>query len=115
MKKLIIILLAVISLQVNAQDKKVDFKKIFKFGTVYGAVNGGTSLSDEDAFSVTNGLQTSIIETPYDYSMILGIRKMKQFGYQPKEAFKRGTEASFSDAATIGRWENQFGNIILLR
>ena len=108
MKKLIIILLAVISLQVNAQDKKVDFKKIFKFGTVYGAVNGGTSLSDEDAFSVTNGLQTSIIETPYDYSMILGIRKMKQFGYQPKEAFKRGTEASFSDAATIGRWENQF-------
>ena len=39
------------------QDKKVDFKQIFKFGTVYGAVNGGTSLSDEDQFSVTNGLQ----------------------------------------------------------
>ena len=34
MRKLILILLAVVSLQVNAQDKKVDFKNIFKFGTV---------------------------------------------------------------------------------
>ena len=63
MRKLILILFAVLSLQVSAQDKKVDFKNIFKFGTIYGAVNGGTSLSDEDAFSVTNGLQTSVIET----------------------------------------------------
>ena len=47
MKKLLLILLAILSLQVNAQDKKIDFKDIFKFGTVYGAVNGGTSLSDE--------------------------------------------------------------------
>ena len=31
---------------------------------------------------------------------------MKQFGYQPKEAFKRGLESSFSDAATIGRWKD---------
>ena len=38
MKKLIIIILAVISLQVSAQEKKIDFKNIFKFGTVYGAV-----------------------------------------------------------------------------
>ena len=105
-KKLIIIILAVISLQVSAQEKKVDFKKIFKFGTVYGAVNGGTSLSDQDVYSVTNGLQTAVVETPYDYSIILGIRKFKKFGYQPKEAFKNGTENSFSDAATVGRWSN---------
>ena len=58
MKKIIVIILAIISLQVTAQDKQIDFKNIFKFGTVYGAVNGGTSLSDEDQFSVTNGLQT---------------------------------------------------------
>ena len=113
MKKIAIVIILILTAcaapkECCAQDKKIDFKKIFKFGTVYGAVNGGTSLSDEDAFSVTNGLQTSVVETPYDYSMILGIRKMKQFGYQPKEAFKRGTESSFSDAATIGRWENQF-------
>ena len=38
---------------------------------------------------------------------MFGVRKIRQFGYQPKEAFKRGTENSFSDAATIGRWENK--------
>ena len=106
-KIIIIIILVVISLQVNAQDKKIDFKNIFKFGTVYGAVNGGTSLSDEDVYSVTNGLQTSINETPYDYSILFGIRKIKRFGYEPKEAFKNGTENSFSDAATLGRWSNK--------
>jgi len=113
MKKIAIVIILILAScaapkECCGQDKKIDFKRIFKFGTVYGAVNGGTSLSDVDAFSVTNGLETTTIETPYDYSMILGIRKMKQFGYQPKEAFKRGTESSFSDAATIGRWENQF-------
>ncbi len=107
MKKLIIILLALVSLQLNAQDKKIDFKDIFKFGTVYGAVNGGTSLSNEDAFSVTNGLQTSVIETPYDYSILFGIRKIKKFGYEDKERFKNGTENSFTDAATLGRWNNK--------
>ena len=107
MRKLLLILVVVFSLQVTAQDKKVDFKNIFKFGTVYGAVNGGTSLSDEDVYSVTNGLQTSVSETPYDYSILFGIRKIKQFGYQSKEAFKNGTENSFSDAATLGRWNNK--------
>jgi hypothetical protein len=58
MRKLILIVLAVISLQVNAQEKQdKHIKKLFqneyvkdllKFGTVYGAVNGGTSLSDRD-------------------------------------------------------------------
>ena len=90
-------------LMVSAQN----VKEFFKFGTVYGAVNGGTSVSDEDVYSVTNGLQTQIVETPFDYSVLFGVRKIRQFGYQPKEAFKRGTESSFSDAATIGRWENK--------
>tara|TARA_B110000977_G_scaffold1722_1_gene2444 strand:- start:415 stop:1506 length:1092 start_codon:yes stop_codon:yes gene_type:complete len=107
MKKIILIILSVISLQVSAQDKKIDFKDIFKFGTVYGAVNGGTSLSDEDSYSVTNGLQTSIVETPYDYSVLFGVRKIKRFGYESKEAFKSGTENSYSDKATIGRWDNK--------
>ena len=70
MRKLILILFALISLHVNAQESKINIKDIFKFGTVYGAVNGGTSLSDEDVYSVTNGLQTSINETPYDYSIL---------------------------------------------
>tara|TARA_R110001592_G_scaffold47659_3_gene150757 strand:+ start:425 stop:1567 length:1143 start_codon:yes stop_codon:yes gene_type:complete len=117
MRKLILIVLAVISLQVNAQEKQdKHIKKLFqneyvkdllKFGTVYGAVNGGTSLSDRDVYSVIDGLETSVVETPYDYSVLFGIRKIKRYGYEPKEAFKRGTESSFSDAATIGRWTNK--------
>ena len=34
----------------------IDWKKITKFATIYGAVNGGNSLSDIDVYSVTNGL-----------------------------------------------------------
>ena len=104
MKKLLVLLL-ILPIFCSAQNS---FKEFFKFGTIYGAVNGGTSLSDEDVYSVTNGLQTSVNETPYDYSIIFGIRKQKKFGYQPKEAFKNGTENSFSDASTIGRWTNNF-------
>jgi len=81
----------------------IDWKKITKFSTIYGAINGGNSLSDADVYSVTNGLQTKTIETPYDYSVILGIRKIARMGYEPKEAFKNGLENSFSDASTIGK------------
>ena len=78
-------------------------KKVLKFSTFYGAINGGTSLSNQDVYSVTNGLETNIIETPYDYSVTLGVRKIARMGYEPKEAFKNGLENSFSDASTIGK------------
>jgi len=113
MKKILTFILTfTISFALTAQDSKhtgsqVKIKDLFKFGTVYGAVNGGTSLSDEDAFSVTNGLQQTINETPYDYSILFGIRKIKRFGYENKERFKTGTENTFSDAAGIGRWNNK--------
>jgi len=81
----------------------INWKKITKFATVYGAVNGGNSLSDVDVYSVTNGLQTQTVVTPYDYSVILGVRKISRMGYEPKEAFKTGQENSFSDAATVGK------------
>ena len=82
MKKLFILLL--IALTACAAPKKCcgqDIKKIFKFSTFYAAANGGTSISDVDVFSVTNGLQTSTIKTPYDYNLVLGIRKIARFGY----------------------------------
>ena len=93
-------------LNVSAQDVpdwKPKLKKVFKFSTFYGAVNGGTSLSDREIFSVTDGLQTTTVETPYDYSITLGVRKIARMGYEPKEAFKNGQENSFSDASTIGK------------
>ena len=105
MRKLILLTFTILSLQLNAQE--INLKDLFKFGTVYGAINGGTSLSDEDVYSVTNGLQTSINETPYDYSILFGVRKIKKFGHEDKESFKNGTENAFSDAATLGRWNNK--------
>ena len=83
MKKLLILLL--ITLVSCAAPKKccsLDLKKIFKFSTFYAAANGGTSISDVEIFSVTDGLQTSTVKTPYDYNLVLGIRKRARFGYE---------------------------------
>ena len=100
MKKLLILLLFVSSLG-NAQG----LNKIFKYSTFYAAVNGGTSLSDDQVWSVTSGqLEEDIVETPFDYSLSVGIRKIKRFGYENRaNTFYNGTENSYSDAATLGR------------
>ena len=94
--------------QTDKKDVKKDFKKevkkVFKFATFYGAVNGGNSISDVDVFSVTNGLETQTVETPFDYSVTFGVRKIARLGYENRaNTFYNGTENSFSDAATIGK------------
>jgi len=99
MKKLLIIFLC-LSTVVEAQN----LKKYFKFSTFYAAASGGTSLSDVDVFSVTNGLETSTIQTPFDYNLAFGIRKIARFGYENKaQTFYDGTENSWSDGASIGK------------
>ena len=81
-----------------------NFKKIFKFSTFYAAANGGTSISDVETFSVTNGLETATIQTPYDYNLALGIRKIARFGYENRaQTFYDGTENSWSDGANVGK------------
>ena len=68
MKKILLIIF-LLPLLSNAQG----LGKVFKFATFYAAVNGGTSLSDNDTYKITSGqLEQSIIETPYDYSISLG-------------------------------------------
>ena len=73
MKKLLLLVLTLITLNISAQSIKrdltpdegennplnIDLKKVFKFATFYGAINGGTSLSNQDVYSVANGLETS--------------------------------------------------------
>ena len=109
MKKILVLLLVVPFLifgQETKKDSKVkaEIKKIFKFSTFYAGANGGSSLTDDDIYSITTGtLDQGIIETPFDYSIIFGVRKIARFGYLPKEAFKKGNENSFSDAATMGK------------
>ena len=101
MKKLIITIMMCVAVNVNAQ---VDFKKYFKFATFYAAANGGNSISDVDVFSVTGGLNTVTVATPYDYNLALGVRKIARFGYENKaQTFYDGTENSWSDGANVGK------------
>ena len=95
------VLFGLISASCNAQE----LHKIFKYSTIYAAVNGGTSLGDNQIWSVTSGtLEEEIIKTPFDYNISIGIRKIKRFGYENRaNTFYNGTERSYSDAATIGR------------
>jgi hypothetical protein len=103
-KKLIILLLLLPSLVVCQTFKKEDLEDLLKFSTFYAAVNGGTSLSDVDIFSVDNGLSTQTISTPYDYNFTIGLRKIARFGYENKaNTFYDGTESNYSDAATVGK------------
>ena len=102
------------------------FKKAVKFATFYGAVNGNNSIADVDVFSVNTGqLITQTNETPFDYSIVAGIRKIARFGYENRQAvFYNGEEHSYADAATIGKvsgfeflfevdWKRRFGNTFL--
>jgi len=103
-RKLIILLLLVSNITVAQTFGKEEIKDLLKFSTFYAAVNGGTSLSDVDVFSVDNGLSTQTISTPYDYNFTIGLRKIARFGYENKaQTFYDGTESNYSDAATVGK------------
>ena len=104
---LFVILFWIIALSAFGQDDnkfKKNIKKTFKFATFYGGINGNNSISDVDVYSVTNGLETTTIETPFDYSITAGIRKIARFGYENRaNTFYDGSEKSYSDAATLGK------------
>jgi len=102
MKYIFLILIFIMSC---ASPKKCcsQIKKAFKFSTFYAAANGGTSISDQEIYSVDGStLVYDTLFTPYDYSLTMGIRKIKRFGYEDRTTFKDGTESSFSDAANVG-------------
>ena len=79
MKKLLTLLLIIPFLSFGQTDQKPkkdikkEIKKVFKFATFYGAVNGGTSISDVDVYSIINGLETEVVKTPFDYSVTFGV------------------------------------------
>ena len=52
------IVLMIFMFLIGTSVKAQSLKKTFKFSTFYAAVNGGTSLSDVEVFSVGNGLST---------------------------------------------------------
>ena len=109
MKKNILIFILIVFIASCVAPKEccgqLDIKKAFKFSTFYASVNGGTSLSNEDVFSVNTGiLQQDVITTPYDYNLALGVRKIARFGYENRaNTFYDGTETSWSDGANVGK------------
>ena len=91
-----------------AQDKDWKdgdfYKQVLRRATFYSAVTGNNSISAQNVYSVTNGLETTTIETPYDYSLAFGVRKIARLGYENRaNTFYNGTERSYSDNATIGK------------
>ena len=108
------------------EDFNRQFKKAVKFATFYGAFNGNNSIADVTQYSVSTGqLITTMDKTPFDYSIVAGVRKIARFGYENRQAvFYNGEEHSYADAATIGRvsgfeflfevdWKRRFGNTFL--
>ena len=104
MKKILLIFLLVPCLSFG-QTLKETIKKTFKFSTFYAAVNGGNSLSDVSTFTVNTGqLVSGVTETPFDYSINLGVRKIARFQYENRaNVFYNGTENTYSDAANVGK------------
>ncbi len=83
------------------------YRDVLRRSTFYAAVNGGNSVSDQDVFSVATGpLTTEVLETPFDYSLTLGVRKIARFGYENRaNVFYDGTEKTYGDAATVGKYD----------
>ena len=102
MRYFITLVLLALTFNTNAQDF---YNKVLRRATFYGAINGGNSLSDADTYSVSTGsLTTSVVETPFDYSLTLGVRKIARFGYENRaNVFYNGTENTYGDAATVGK------------
>ena len=104
MKRIIALVLICVPLLALGQS---DFYKDVLKSTFYAAVNGGNSVSDRDVFSVATGpLTTEVVETPFDYSLTLGVRKIARFGYENRaNVFYDGTEKTYGDAATVGKYD----------
>ena len=101
LSRLVLLITMVLSCTVGLSQ---GLSKTFKFATFYTAVNGGNSIADQTIYSVGNGLGSTNIETPYDYSLTMGLRKIARFGYENRaQAFYDGTETSWSDGANIGK------------
>ena len=102
MRYVIALTLLALTFSANGQDF---YNKVLRRATFYAAANGGNSISDQNIYSLSSGsLATDVVETPFDYSLTLGIRKIARFGYENRaNVFYDGTEHTYGDAATVGK------------
>jgi hypothetical protein len=112
-KKLLMTLLVLFTLNINSQEKKGIFKSVydelFKYGTFYVAGNVGNAYETQrkDYFIRTNpddlyAIPDVVDETiyhPFDYRYGIGLRKLARFGYEDKPNWYNGTENNIALSA----------------
>ena len=98
MKKLLLLFL-LISFTSQAQ-----FKKIFKYSTVYASYDQNNSIQPMQSFAVSanNDLIETTPRTPADQTLTIGIRKLAFFEYENRDQFYNGTETNIGKSANIG-------------
>ena len=112
-KKLLITLLVLFTLNINSQEKKGIFKSVydelFKYGTFYIAGNVGNAYetqrkdyfirtNPEDLYDIPQVIDETIYH-PFDYRYGIGLRKLARFGYEDKPNWYNGTENNIALSA----------------
>jgi hypothetical protein len=106
MKKTIILLGLIVSINAYSQEKKESWiKSIFKYSTPYVSYSESNSLQGRQTFYVTQ--QSELIETsvknPNNFAFNFGIRKIARFGYEDRISFYDGNESkSVTQNSNVG-------------
>ena len=84
-----------------------------KYSTIYGSGSISSPLQTQQELKFTGSdIEENITETPYNYNMSLGIRKLARFKYEQKKTnFYDGSEKMGNESVTIGAvpgWEYLF-------
>ena len=106
MKKFfILLLLSLLTINVNAQF----IKKFFKWSTIYtaGTISQPFQETTKEWYVAQNGELRDITEVyPFDYRFSIGIRKLARFDYENREnVFYDGSETNIGWKSTVGAVE----------
>ena len=60
------------------------FDSFIKYSTIYGSYNAGSPLANQTNVGFSDKIESEIIETPYDFNVSMGLRKLARYKYQVK-------------------------------
>ena len=94
MKKILLILMLLISSNIQAQFLKDVYKDFLKYGTIYAAGNIGNAYETQrpnyfvrtdpnDLYAIPDVVDNTVYH-PFDYRYGIGIRKLARFDYEVK-------------------------------
>ena len=79
------------------------FDSFIKYSTIYCSYNAGSPLANQTNVGFSDKIESEIIETPYDFNVSMGLRKLARYKYQVKKGnFYDGSENELTDNANIG-------------